>query len=145
MTFINPVTACGRVTEAVAQLRKGLDVLAGPPDGLWRRQQELDLLIALRPALAGTKGYAAVEVGARRGGASAARHSAWQQRKNKRRGKRRTGGKLGQRLGAIGSIILYCNVSGFGEGNAEATDSASLIIDLTFMLRQTRSLSPFPA
>ena len=49
--------------EAVAQLRKGLDVLAGLPDGLWRRQQELDLQIALRPALTATKGFAAADVG----------------------------------------------------------------------------------
>ena len=51
------------MTEAVAQLRKGLDVLAGLPDGPWRRQQELDLQIALGPALAATKGYAAADVG----------------------------------------------------------------------------------
>ena len=44
------------MTEAVAQLRKGLDVLAGQPDGPWRRKQELDLQIALGPALAATKG-----------------------------------------------------------------------------------------
>src|SRR6202023_1245121 len=50
------------MTEAVAQLRKGLDVLAGLPDGPWRRQQELDLQIALRPALAATQGYSAPEV-----------------------------------------------------------------------------------
>ena len=31
------------MTEAVAQLRRGLGVLAGAPDGPWRRQQELDL------------------------------------------------------------------------------------------------------
>jgi len=43
------------MTEAVAQLRKGLDVLTGLPDGLWRRQQELNLQLALRPALAFTK------------------------------------------------------------------------------------------
>jgi class 3 adenylate cyclase/tetratricopeptide (TPR) repeat protein len=49
--------------EASAQLQKGLDVLAGLPDDPWRRQQELDLQIALRPALALTKGYAAPEVG----------------------------------------------------------------------------------
>jgi predicted ATPase len=49
--------------EAAAQLRKGLDVLDGLPDGPWRRQQELDLQIALRPALAATKGYSAAEVG----------------------------------------------------------------------------------
>ena len=35
------------MTEAVAQLRKGLEVLAGLPDGPWRLQQELDLQIAL--------------------------------------------------------------------------------------------------
>jgi tetratricopeptide (TPR) repeat protein len=51
------------MAEAVAQLRKGLDVLTGLPDGPWRRQQELDLQVALRPALAGTKGLAAVAVG----------------------------------------------------------------------------------
>jgi predicted ATPase len=49
--------------EAVAQLRKGLDVLATLPDGPWRRQQELDLRIVLRTALGATKGYAAAEVG----------------------------------------------------------------------------------
>ena len=49
--------------EAVAQLRKGLDILAGLPDDPWRRQQELDLLIALAPALAATKGYSATDVG----------------------------------------------------------------------------------
>jgi predicted ATPase/class 3 adenylate cyclase len=51
------------MTEAVAQLRKGLDVLSGLPDGPWRWQQELDLQIALRPALAATKGWAAADVG----------------------------------------------------------------------------------
>ena len=45
------------MTEAVAQLRKGLDVLAGLPDGPWRQQQELDLQTALGSALAATKGY----------------------------------------------------------------------------------------
>jgi tetratricopeptide (TPR) repeat protein len=50
------------MTEAVAQLRKGLDVLAGLPDGLGRQQRELDLLIALRTALSVTKGFAAAEV-----------------------------------------------------------------------------------
>src|SRR5262245_27618633 len=38
-------------TEAVAQLRKGLDVLVALSDGPWRLQQELDLQIALRTAL----------------------------------------------------------------------------------------------
>jgi predicted ATPase/class 3 adenylate cyclase len=51
------------LTEAVAQLRKGLDVLSGLPDGPWRWQQELDLQIALQSALAATKGYSAAEVG----------------------------------------------------------------------------------
>jgi tetratricopeptide (TPR) repeat protein len=51
------------MTEAVAQLRKGLDVLTGLPDGPWRRQQELDLQLALRPALAFTKGLSAPDVG----------------------------------------------------------------------------------
>jgi class 3 adenylate cyclase/tetratricopeptide (TPR) repeat protein len=51
------------VTEAVARLQKGLDVLATLPDGPWHRQQELDLQIALRPALASTKGFSAHDVG----------------------------------------------------------------------------------
>jgi tetratricopeptide (TPR) repeat protein len=49
--------------EAVAQLRKGLDALAALPDGPWRQRQELDLQIALRPALASTKGFSARDVG----------------------------------------------------------------------------------
>jgi predicted ATPase len=51
------------MTEGVAHLQKGLDGLAGLPDDLWRRQQELDLQIALGPALAGTKGWSAPDVG----------------------------------------------------------------------------------
>ena len=51
------------MTEAVAQLRKGLDVLAGLPDGEWRQQQELDLQTALGSALTATKGYSAADVG----------------------------------------------------------------------------------
>ena len=51
------------MTEAVAQLRKGLDVLAALRDDPWRRQQELDLQIALAPALAATKGLSAADVG----------------------------------------------------------------------------------
>jgi predicted ATPase len=47
------------MTEAVAPLQKGLDLLAGLPNGLWRRQQELDLQIALGRALAATKDYSA--------------------------------------------------------------------------------------
>jgi hypothetical protein len=49
------------MTEAVAQLRKGLEVLAGLTDGLWRRQQELDLQIALGVALSATVGWVAAE------------------------------------------------------------------------------------
>ncbi len=51
------------MTEAIAQLRKGLDVLAGLPDSPWRRQQELDLLIALGPGLMWAKGHSAADVG----------------------------------------------------------------------------------
>jgi tetratricopeptide (TPR) repeat protein len=51
------------ITEAVAQLQKGLDLLASRPDGDWRRQQELELLFALARALIAAKGYAAPVVG----------------------------------------------------------------------------------
>jgi predicted ATPase len=51
------------MTEAVAQLQKGVNVLGGLPDTSWRRQQELDLLIALGPALMWTKGHSAAYVG----------------------------------------------------------------------------------
>jgi tetratricopeptide (TPR) repeat protein len=51
------------MTEAVAQLQKGLDLLASLPDGDWRRQRELDLLLALGRALLAVKGYAAPAVG----------------------------------------------------------------------------------
>jgi hypothetical protein len=51
------------MVESVVQLRKGLDVLAGLPDGLWRRQQELALLTVLGSALTATKGYSAPDVG----------------------------------------------------------------------------------
>jgi predicted ATPase len=51
------------VTEAVSQLRKGLDLLASLPDGDWRRQRELDLLLVLRPALMASRGYSATDVG----------------------------------------------------------------------------------
>ena len=50
-------------TEAAAQLRKGLDALDGLPDGPGRRQQELDLQLALGYALIATKGHSAPEVG----------------------------------------------------------------------------------
>ena len=48
--------------EAVAHLTKGLEVLATLPDTPERAQQELDLQIALGPALMATRGYAAPEV-----------------------------------------------------------------------------------
>jgi len=51
------------MTEAVAQLQKGLDLLAGLPDSPWRREHELELRIALGQALIGAKGYAAPAVG----------------------------------------------------------------------------------
>ena len=51
------------MAEAVAQLRKGLDVLAGLPNGPLRQRQELDLQTALGPALTATKGWSAPEVG----------------------------------------------------------------------------------
>src|SRR5262249_46655352 len=50
------------MTEAVAQLQKGLDLLASLPDRDWRRQQELELLLALARALIAAKGYAAPAV-----------------------------------------------------------------------------------
>jgi len=51
------------MTEAVAQLQKGLDLLDSLPDSPWRRQHELDLRLSLRPALFATKGYSAPDVG----------------------------------------------------------------------------------
>src|SRR5215475_11623401 len=51
------------LVEATEQLTRGLDVLVDLADGPWRRQQELDLQIALRTALGATKGYGAAEVG----------------------------------------------------------------------------------
>jgi tetratricopeptide (TPR) repeat protein len=50
-------------TEAAAQLRKGMDVLDGLPDGPGRRQLELDLQLALGDALTAVKGFPAPEVG----------------------------------------------------------------------------------
>jgi class 3 adenylate cyclase/tetratricopeptide (TPR) repeat protein len=50
------------MTEAVAQLQKGLSLLATLPDGPWRQQQELDLRFALGQAQTPTRGYAAPEV-----------------------------------------------------------------------------------
>ena len=48
--------------EAVQHLTKGLELLATLPETPARAQQELDLLIALGPALMATKGIAAPEV-----------------------------------------------------------------------------------
>jgi predicted ATPase len=46
------------ITEALAQLRKGLDLLASIPDGTARQEQELDLQITLGHALMAAKGLA---------------------------------------------------------------------------------------
>ena len=51
------------MAEAVTQLQKGLDLIATQPEGTARREQELDLRIALAPALIATKGYSATDVG----------------------------------------------------------------------------------
>src|SRR5690349_22060059 len=51
------------MTEAIAQLRKGLDALASLPDGSSRQQQELDLQAALGSALGSAKGHAGAEGG----------------------------------------------------------------------------------
>jgi class 3 adenylate cyclase/predicted ATPase len=51
------------MTEAVFQLRKGLDLVATLPDSAARQQQELDLQIALGRALMAAKGMAAPAVG----------------------------------------------------------------------------------
>ena len=48
--------------EAVQHLTRGLALLATLPETLARAQQELDLQLALGPALMATKGYAAPEV-----------------------------------------------------------------------------------
>ena len=55
--------ARGAMTEAVTQLRKGLDLLSGVGDGAARQQQELDLQITLGHALMGAKGLGAPEPG----------------------------------------------------------------------------------
>jgi class 3 adenylate cyclase/tetratricopeptide (TPR) repeat protein len=53
----------GTMTEAVAQLRRGLDLLAALPEGEARLNQELKLQIALGHALDITHGLAALETG----------------------------------------------------------------------------------
>jgi tetratricopeptide (TPR) repeat protein len=50
------------MTEAVAQLRKGLEVLDAMPDGPSRQQQELDLQATLGSALTATTGWATAEI-----------------------------------------------------------------------------------
>ena len=49
------------MTEAVAQLRRGLEFLSGIPDETLRNERELDLQIMLGQALVATKGYGADE------------------------------------------------------------------------------------
>ena len=51
------------MAEAVAQLERGLGLLTTAPVSPEGRQQELDLRIALGPALIATKGYSSPEVG----------------------------------------------------------------------------------
>jgi predicted ATPase len=51
------------MTEAVAQLRKALDLLSSIPDGTARQEQELNLQITLGHALMAAKGLAAPEPG----------------------------------------------------------------------------------
>lgn len=56
-------TARGAMTEAVMQLRKGLELLSAQPNEPDRGRQELPLQVALGVALAASKGYAAPEAG----------------------------------------------------------------------------------
>jgi hypothetical protein len=51
------------MTEAVAQLGKGLDLPSTLPDGAPRQEQELTLQITIGQALIATKGYSAPEPG----------------------------------------------------------------------------------
>jgi predicted ATPase len=51
------------MAEAVVQLRKGLELLAGLPEADQRWRQELDLQVALGVALMATQGWAATEAG----------------------------------------------------------------------------------
>jgi len=53
----------GALVEAVAQLRKGLDLVSGVTNGAARQEQELNLQITLGQALMATKGYSAPEAG----------------------------------------------------------------------------------
>src|SRR6516165_383831 len=51
------------LVEAVAQLQRGLTLVANLPEGVTRIQHELDLQITLGKAMIATKGYAAPETG----------------------------------------------------------------------------------
>jgi predicted ATPase len=51
------------MAEAIAQLRKGLELLTSLPDSASRQRQELELRIALGRALVAAQGYAAPAVG----------------------------------------------------------------------------------
>jgi predicted ATPase/class 3 adenylate cyclase len=51
------------MAEAVVQLRKGLELLAGLPETDQRHRQELDLQVALGVALMATQGWTAAEAG----------------------------------------------------------------------------------
>jgi len=51
------------MTEAVAQLKKGLELLGELPNGTQRQEQELGLQITLGQALIANKGYGAPELG----------------------------------------------------------------------------------
>jgi predicted ATPase len=55
--------ARGAMTEAVSQLRKGLELLRSMPDDVGRQEQELDLQIILGNALIATNGWSAPEPG----------------------------------------------------------------------------------
>jgi class 3 adenylate cyclase/predicted ATPase len=50
------------VSEAIAQLRRGLDLLGGLPESQARKQLELDIHVTLIAALSGGRGYADPEV-----------------------------------------------------------------------------------
>jgi class 3 adenylate cyclase/predicted ATPase len=50
------------MTEALAQLSKGLDLMKDLPESDWRQQQELGLLIPMGQALIATKGFGALSV-----------------------------------------------------------------------------------
>jgi predicted ATPase len=50
------------VREAIAQLRRGLSLLDGPPENRERKQLELDIHVTLTAALMAGKGYASPEV-----------------------------------------------------------------------------------